>query len=672
MQLGHLDLPHALIHSFGVKRLLLLLAVCLVAAPAAAQTTGRAAIDRAIAAVYPSLVRISVVVVESRDGREVNLEASGSGTIVSADGYVVTNHHVAGRARRIICTLASREEVPADLVGTDPLSDITVLKLHPATPRKFPAAKFGDSSTVRRGDEVLAMGSPRALSQSVTLGVASNTEMTMPGRSSLDLDGEDVGSLVRWIGHDAAIYPGNSGGPLVNLAGEIIGVNEISLGLSGAIPGNLVKQVTDAIIREGRMRRSWPGIEVQPTVGGNVKAGALVSWVASGSPAAAAGLQAGDVLVKVNNLPTDAQFAEQVPLVNQTLFALKIGEPATFTLLRGSKEMSVKVTPIERPAALFTPRELRAWGVVATDLTAFEARGLGRPGTAGVRVVSVRNGGPVEQARPPIGRDDVIVEVEGKPIATVADLETVGNASIGKKLLVTFERGRERRITIVEPSGTHVPDAPPAEARKAWVPISVQVLTPPLAERLGLAGRTGVRVTQVFEPTLALQVGDVILAVDGQSVRATAATDEEVFAAAIRRSAIGATVSLTVNRGGKELAVPVTLAAAPPLSREMKRYEDEDFGFRARDLADADRRDPRLDPDTTGVLVDSVANGSWASLGRLSAGDVILAIDGRDVANVDDLATRLKEIRTSRPSTVVVFVRRGVKSLFLDLQPAWQ
>jgi S1-C subfamily serine protease len=115
----------------------------------------------------------------------------------------------------------------------------------------------------------------------------------------------------------------------------------------------------------------------------------------------------------------------------------------------------------------------------------------------------------------------------------------------------------------------------------------------------------------------------------------------------------------------------VTLAAAPPLSREMKRYEDEDFGFRARDLADADRRDPRLDPDTAGVLVDSVVNGSWASLGRLSAGDVILAIDGRDIANIDDLASRLKVIRTDRPSTVVVFVRRGVKSLFLDLQPTW-
>ena len=112
--------------------------------------------------------------------------------------------------------------------------------------------------------------------------------------------------------------------------------------------------------------------------------------------------------------------------------------------------------------------------------------------------------------------------------------------------------------------------------------------------------------------------------------------------------------------------------SAPPLAREMKRYEDEDFGFRVRDLADADRRDPRLDRDVTGVLVDSVANGSWASLGRLSAGDVIQSIDGRTVANVEDLAARLEEIRAARPSSVVVFVRRAGKSLFLELQPAWQ
>ena len=166
-------------------------------------------------------------------------------------------------------------------------------------------------------------------------------------------------------------------------------------------------------------------------------------------------------------------------------------------------------------------------------------------------------------------------------------------------------------------------------------------------------------------------MGDIILAVDDQAVRASAVADEEVFAAAIRRAAIGATVPLTVSRDGKEMTVPVALSAAPPLAREMKRYEDEDFGFRVRDLADADRRDPRLDREASGVFVDSVANGSWASLGRLAAGDVIRSIDGRNVGNVDDLAARLKEIRATRPSSVVVFVSRAGKSLFLDLQPAW-
>jgi S1-C subfamily serine protease len=430
--------------------------------------------------------------------------------------------------------------------------------------------------------------------------------------------------------------------------------------------------VANALIKEGRVRRSWAGIEVQPTVGSAGRAGALVSWVASGSPAASAGLRAGDVLVKVNDAATNAQFAEQVPLVNQVLFGLRIGEPAVFTVLRDSRELAFKVAPLERPAALSIPRELRSWGFVASNLTAFEARNLGRSSTSGVRVVSVRNGGPMEQARPPLSRDDVIIEVEGTRITSVSELEAIGESGIGKKLLVTFERGREVRVTVVEPAGTRPPDAPPAEARKAWVPITVQVLTPPLAERLGLAGRTGVRVTQVFEPALPLKVGDVIVAVDGQAVRATAVNDEDVFAAAIRRAAIGSTTPLTVFRDGKEMTVAVPLAAAPPLTREMKRYEDAEFGFRARDLADADRRDPRLDGDTAGVIVDSVTNGSWASLGRLTSGDVIVSVDGRTIANVEDLAARFKDIRSTRPASVVVFVRRGVKSLFLDLQPSWQ
>ena len=642
-----------------------------VVVPAAAQTNERSAIEQAIASVYPSLVRISVVVADYRDGREINVEGSGSGTIITSDGYVITNHHVAGRARRIICTLSDRQEIPADLIGTDPLTDITVVKLRPPTPRTFPAARFGDSSKLRRGDTVLAMGSPRALSQSVTVGVASNTEMTMPGRSSLDLDGEDVGSIVRWIGHDAAIYPGNSGGPLVNLQGEIIGVNEISLGLGGAIPGNLARQVAESLIKDRRVRRSWPGFEVQPRVATQNAPGALVSWVASGSPAAAAGLRAGDILVRVNETAVDVQFAEQVPLINQLLFGLNTGEPSRFVVRRDGKDTTLRITPIERPAALSAPRELRDWGFVASNLTAFEARALGRATVDGVRVLSVRQGGPIEQARPPLGRDDVIVEVDGRRVSSVSDLETIRTTSGKAGLLVTFERGAERRVTVVDVGNARPADTPPAEARKAWIPVAVQVLTPPLAERFGLTGRTGVRVTQVFDQALPLRVGDIILAVDGQVIRASAATDEEVFYAAIRRAAIGATAELSVHRDGKPVTMAVTLGTAPALPREMKRYEDEDFGFRARDLADSDRRDPRMDPTVTGVMVEGVTQGSWASLGRLAGGDVIESIDGQPVATVDDLAARLKVIKSSKPSSVVLLVRRGTRTLFLDVQPAW-
>ena len=185
------------------------------AAPAAPAGESPAVIDRAVRAVLPSLVRISVVYLDQQAGREIKGQLYGSGTIISADGYVVTNHHVAGHPRRIVCTLSTREEVPADLIGTDPLSDIAVVKLHPAKPRTFPAAKFGDSSKLQRGQGVLAMGSPLALSQSVTRGIVSNPEMVMPPTTGGEtLDGEDVGTIVRWIGHDASIYPGNSGGPL--------------------------------------------------------------------------------------------------------------------------------------------------------------------------------------------------------------------------------------------------------------------------------------------------------------------------------------------------------------------------------------------------------------------------------------------------------------------------
>jgi serine protease Do len=660
-----------------------LLSAVMLGAPAGAAAQARRAppagsIDSAVQAVLPSLVRVAVVYLDQQAGREVKGQAYGSGTIISADGYVVTNHHVAGRPRRIVCTLSTREEVPAELVGTDPLSDIAVLKLHPAKARAFPAARFGHSAALRRGQAVLAMGSPLALSQSVTLGIVSNPEMIMPGAFAGEgqrLDGEDVGTIVRWIGHDAAIYPGNSGGPLVNMAGEIVGINEISFGLGGAIPSDLARTVVQALIRDGRVKRSWTGLEVQARIGSTETAGALVAWVADRSPAAAAGLAAGDILIKVNDTKVDAEYAEQLPVVNQVLLGLPIGADSTFVIRRNGSERRVAVKPVERPAAMSIPMEVRQWGLAAANLTAFEARDLVRDSTEGARVMSIRPNGPADQAKPAIRRGDIIIDLEGHAIRSVSDLDAQTTALLSEseraKVLVGFERAGEKYLTVVD-LGAVAPDDPPRDARKAWIPIDVQVLTPPLAERLGVKGRGGVRVTRLLDSSTELRVGDLILAINGDPVRATAANDENLFAASIRQMRVGSSVDLTIVRDGNPQQLAVTLGRTPSQPREMKSYEDPIFEFRARDVADVDLQDPQFKDALGSVLVESVAARGWAALGNLLGGDVILGIDGRPVGNVKDLQARMEEIESRQPDSIVFEVKRGIRTMFIEIQPAWK
>ena len=240
---------------------------------------------------------------------------------------------MAGRTRSITCTLANREEVPADLVGTDPLSDLAVLKLRPAeTDDSIPLRVFGDSSKLKVGDPVLALGSPLALSQSVTMGIVSNIEMILPGMfwpfNRMTLDGEDVGSIVRWIGHDAPIFGGNSGGPLVNLVGGDRRRERNQPRPGGGDSGRSGAEVSAALIREGRVRRSWIGLDVQPRFKNDPSTkGALVGSTIEGSPAAKAGFVPGDLLVRLGGNPVNVQFAEEVPLFNQIVMRLPLGRP---------------------------------------------------------------------------------------------------------------------------------------------------------------------------------------------------------------------------------------------------------------------------------------------------------------------------------------------------------
>jgi serine protease Do len=646
---------------------------------------GRPEIDAAIAAVKPALVRIRVVSTEYESGREVKQQEVGSGAIITKDGYIITNHHVAGHAARMFCTLWNREEIEAELIGTDPLTDISIIKLKPEKPREFTPAVFGDSSKLEVGDSVLAMGSPMALSQSVTLGIVSNTEMIMPrfwgSAGRLRLDGEDVGALVRWIGHDAAIYGGNSGGPLVNLKGEIVGINEISFGLAGAIPGNVAKSVAEELKAHGKVKRSWLGLDAQPLFKkAKEEHGVFISGVLDDSPADKGGLKAGDLLVKLNGAPVDVKFDEQMTDFMWAIANLPIGKDATVVVQRDGKESTLHMKPIERSEAFPKQSELKQWGLTARNFSPLLAEEFKRTNTDGVLVTTVRSGGPAGEAKPPIARRDVIVEVNGTPIKSVEDLDALTRKiTEGKSepvpVMAVFERKSARYLTVVRVGIQELKD-PGLEVTKAWLPVETHVISREIARQMGKSDLRGCYVTRVYSGSTAdkagLKAGDFIVALDGEKLTASGSESDDELATMVRQYDVGKTVELSVLRGKNEMKVPVELVRSPRLRREMKKYDNEDFEFTARDVSFFDSAEEQWGEGQSGALVEDVKTGSWAELGTLTPGDLILEVDGQSVTNVDSLRKVMERIASAKKNVVVIKVLRGIHTAYLEIEPNWK
>lgn len=642
------------------------------------------AIDNAIARVKPALIRIHVVSVWDNQGREVKEESSGSGVIITAEGHVVTNHHVAGRAKRLVCTLSNKEEVEADLIGTDPVSDISVIKLRNPIKQKYPFVEFGNSDNLQVGDRILAMGSPLALSQSVTMGIVSNTEMVIPDvfmPFKFTLEGEDVGSVVRWIGHDAAIYPGNSGGPLVNLKGEIVGINEISFGIAGAIPGNLAKKVSLELINQGEIIRSWFGFEVQPLLKSyRGKTGALVSGVIKGSPADKAGILAGDIIVKLAGYDVTVQFNEELPLFNKVVNEQTIGQKVRIVIIRDNREISLYIAPQKREYLRPKTVELKQWGITVRNISMLAAKEMKRDNQDGVLVTSVRPGGPCGGAKPAITYNDIIVSVGNSVVKSIEDLKDLTRELIKDKdevvpVLVTFERGKSRYITVAK-IGKKGQIEQGQEMQKAWLGIGIQVLTRNIAEELGMKGQQGVRAVQVFEDSPAqkagIEVGDILIAIDDKLVEASKQSDIEILPAMIRRYAIGSTVKITLLRNSKQLDLSIKLGTSPRLPREMKKYRDDNFEFTVRDIAFVDRITQMWTQEQAGVLVEVVSNGSWAGLANLLTGDLITEVDNNYTENVIVFEKTMEDIAKKTPKNVVMKVMRGIHTLFVEMEPDWE
>jgi len=662
--------------------------------PPAGQETLRSELRRLIGEardrVFPALVSIRVVTVRFYGGRELKGQSVGSGAIISPQGYVVTNAHVVSGGKKFICTLSDKREVEARLVGEDPMTDLALLQLDLSAlddPAHLPVASFGDSDALEIGDYVMAMGSPYALVRSVSLGIVSNTERVFAGGFGRDdveemqlEQGQRTGLFTRWIQHDAVISPGNSGGPLVNLQGEIVGVNELGSGtLSFAIPSKLAAEVAVALIADGEVTRSWVGLDFKPIQRTGLDDGVLVDSVVVDGPAGRAGVEAGDVLLRLDGDPTTVRFVEEVPLLLSRIAGRPLGSTLELTLRRGDEVLTRAVTTEKLTKDLGEERSFSAWGMTAREITEKLARDWRLESRRGALVTGIRRGGPGQLAEPPLEEGDVLLSIDGEPLADLTDLAARYERLMRPDdepgdLLVAFDRRGRNQVTLLEPRIDDA-DEPPRELPKAWIGVATQPLLPRLASELGLGDLSGFRVTRVYAGTEAekagLEVGDVVLALDGQTLRPRGLQDAALMNRAIRGLEIGDVATLDLARGDRRLEVPVPLERTRLSKEEARRHDDNDFEISVRELTFFDRDEQRWAPEVRGVLIENVDPGGWAGLGGLRAGDLVLRIDGEPVRSLRSFRQAMAEVKKQQPERVVVVILRGVRTHFQYLEPDW-
>ena len=336
----------------------------------------------------------------------------GSGFIISSDGYILTNAHVAQDADKIIVRLSDQRERPAKVIGVDELTDVAVLKIEG---ENLPVVKIGDSDTLEVGEWVLAIGSPFGLERTATQGIVSAVGRNLPS-----------GTYVPFIQSDVAVNPGSSGGPLFNLRGEVVGINSQIysstggyMGLSFAIPIKLAIQVVDQLKATGEVTRGWLGILLQSVNNDLAEAfkldrprGALVAQILPDSPAASAGFKPGDIILRYGGEPVED--SSQLP---RMIGVTPVGKTVAMSILRNGEPLEIKATiarleTAEEKVSTMDEHSDPRLGVTVADLSNEQRRGLGAE-DQGVLVTSLDEGPAANAGLYP---DDIILQVNHQPV----------------------------------------------------------------------------------------------------------------------------------------------------------------------------------------------------------------------------------------------------------------
>ena len=427
-------------------------------------TSVDAAMGRGFNQLMDAVVRIDVRELTFEGGARRFASSIGSGVILSEDGLVLTNAHVVSpRAVEVLVTLANLERVSATLVGWDHWTDLAVLRLDLAEIKrrklKFQSAEFGDSGKLEIGETVYAVGTPFGLTRTATRGIVSNNNRYF--EDSRGVNGYETGTFNTWLQTDAAINPGNSGGPLVTSEGRVVGIN--SRGYAGAdnlgfaIPSNIARRVMTELVKNGAISRSYVGIvprdlrDFEGFYALSLNTGLLINNVDRDSPAARAGLRAGDILLAVNGTKIDGRFPEQLPPIQNLIASQPIGATLKLTIKRGAETRDYAVVTERLESRVGEEWAFEKWGLSVRKVSRTFARENQLSDADGVLVIGVQPGYPASVAG--ITRGDVLTKVNQQPLPTLDVLKRAHAAyeATPEPVLVEVMRNRQISLVVLKP-----------------------------------------------------------------------------------------------------------------------------------------------------------------------------------------------------------------------------